>query len=60
MEFKGLTPEQQERAMACKTPEELAAFAKSEGMELTMEQLDAISGGWGCEEYVCDRVPHFS
>ena len=35
----------------CKTADELMEFAKSEGIELTDEQLDAISGGdhWeGC------------
>ena len=38
------------KAIACKSPEELIALAKAEGVKLTDEQLDAISGGWdSCE-----------
>ena len=50
MEFKDLTPEQKEKARACKTPEELFALAKEEGVELTEEQREAVSGGraWYC------------
>ena len=40
-----LTPEQMEKARACKSAEELMELAKSEGVELSREQLDAISGG---------------
>lgn len=41
-----------ERASACKTPEEILAFAQDEGLELTDEQLEAVAGGkdvngWG-------------
>lgn len=59
MKYDELTKDQQERAKACKTPEELLALAKSEGVELTDEQLESVAGGWGCESYVCDRGPHF-
>lgn len=59
MNYEDLTPEQQERAKACKSPEELIALAQSEGVTLTDEELDGISGGWGCKSYVCDRQPHF-
>lgn len=45
MKYENLTPEQQEKARACKTPEDMLALAKSEGYELTDEQLDEISGG---------------
>jgi sugar phosphate isomerase/epimerase len=45
MEFDDLTDEQKARAMACKTAEELVALAKAEGVELSVEQLDAIAGG---------------
>ena len=49
MKFEDLTPEQQEKAKACKGPEEMLALAKEEGMELSEEELDAISGGdWNC------------
>ena len=45
MNFEDLTPEQQEKAKACKTAEELIALAKEEGIELTDEQLEDMSGG---------------
>lgn len=53
MEFEDLTPEQREKAKACKTPEEILEFAKEEGLELSDEQLDGIAGGqhWACH---CD------
>ena len=43
--FNELTPEQMEKARACKNPDDLVELAKSEGIELTDEQLDAIAGG---------------
>ena len=43
--LKGLTPEQVEKARACKNQEELLKLAKSEGIELNEEQLAAVSGG---------------
>ena len=45
--LEGLTKEQIEKASQCKNPEELLALAKEEGVELTEEQLNAISGGCG-------------
>ena len=48
--LKGLTEEQIERASQCKNQEELLAIAEKEGIKLTDEQLEAISGG-GCEEF---------
>ena len=45
--LKGLTPEQQEKAIKCQTTDELLSFAAEEGLELTEEQLEAVSGG-GC------------
>ena len=49
VDFKDLTPEQQEKARACKTPEDVLALAKAEGYELSDEDLEAVSGGieWG-------------
>ena len=52
MDFKNLAPELAEKAKACKTPEEVLALAKSEGVELTDEQLDGIAAG-GFWDY-CD------
>ena len=49
MDFENLkNPELQEKLKACETPDELVALVKEEGMELTDEQIEAISGGWGC------------
>ncbi len=44
---KNLTDEQKEKVRAAKSPEELFALAKEEGMDLTDEELEAISGGSG-------------
>ena len=42
-----LTDEQKEKAKACKTVEELLAFAGKEGIELPDEMLDAAAP-FGC------------
>ena len=47
--FKGLTKEQIEKAKNCKDMTELMKLAKEEGIELTDEQLEAVSGG-GCSQ----------
>lgn len=49
MEFSDLTQEQMDKVEACKTQEELLELAKAEGIELTDEDLDKVSGGstWG-------------
>jgi len=57
VDFENLTPEQIEKAKACKTVEELIALAKAEGVELSEEQLESLSGGvagWG----VSDTCPN--
>ena len=43
--LKGLSDEQIAKAKACKSSDELLALAKKEGIELTNEQLEAVSGG---------------
>ena len=43
--WESLTEEQKEKAKTCKTAEELARLAASEGIELPDEALDAASGG---------------
>lgn len=49
MEFDDLTEEQKAKVKACKTPEELTAVAQEGGFELSLDQLDEISGGgWSC------------
>ncbi len=45
--LEGLTEEQIVKAKNCQSPEELLKLAKEEGIELTSEQLSAVSGG-GC------------
>ena len=49
--FKGLTEEQIAKVKACKSQEEMLQLAKAEGIELTSEQLEAVSGGF------CDSSP---
>lgn len=46
--LKGLSEEQIAKLKECKSQEELLAVAKEEGVELTDEQLDAVSGGTSC------------
>ena len=43
--LKGLTEEQIQKVKACKSQEEILKLAKEEGIELTDEQLEAVSGG---------------
>ena len=45
--LKGLTEEQIKKVEACKSADEIINLAKSEGVELTDEQLEVVSGG-GC------------
>lgn len=46
--LKGLIEEQIAKVKACKSQEEMLALAKQEGIELTDEQLEAVSGGSAC------------
>lgn len=46
--LKGLTEEQIAKVKACKNQEEILRLAKEEGVELTDEQLEVISGGSIC------------
>ncbi|MBR4685290.1 hypothetical protein PED39_02120 [Methanomassiliicoccales archaeon LGM-RCC1] len=61
--LKGLTEEQLELAKKCESTEELLALAKAEGVELTDEQMAAVTGSCdtrvlpvcpkcGCTEYI--------
>ena len=43
--LKGLTEEQIKKVEECKSSEEILALAKSEGVQLSDEQLEAVSGG---------------
>ena len=53
----GLTPEQIEKVKACKGQEELLKLAKKEGIELTSEQLEAVSGGCSTDEKKDEKYP---
>ena len=46
--LKGLTEEQIAKVRACRDSHDLLQLAKDEGVELTDEQLKAVSGG--CSE----------
>ena len=54
----------QERLKSASTAEELVALAREEGMELTDDQLESLSGGedWICDGNVCDgyNCMHFT
>ena len=53
MNLQDLTPEQKEKALACKTPDELLALAREEGYDISDEELRSIAGGsgWGkCDD----------
>ena len=45
--LKGLTEEQIAKVNECNSAEEILALAKEEGVQLSDEQLEAVSGG-GC------------
>ena len=49
--LKGLSEEQIAKIKACKSQEEMLELAKQEGIELTDEQLEAVSGG-SCDNTV--------
>ena len=59
MSHENLSPEQQERARACESPEELAALAEEEGLELSDAMLEGVAGGGfdpsNCKKYHCIR-----
>ena len=58
--YEKLSEEMKAKAANCKTDDELVTLAKSEGIELTDDQLDAISGGsfWTCDEDSCNYGHH--
>ena len=55
--LKGLSEEQIAKIKACKTQEEMLALAKEEGIELTDEQLEAVSGGCTAPEIKPEVCP---
>ena len=57
MRPEDLTPEQREKALACTSLEELMDLAKEEGLDLSDDEIEGITGGgWLCPEYQhCDE-----
>ena len=53
-------PEFQEKLKTCKSADELIALAKKEGVELTDEQIDAVSGGVEWYEWEGTDCRHFN
>ena len=45
-------PELQEKLKGCETPEDVFELVKAEGVDLTPEQLQAISGGSWLSDFV--------
>ena len=56
MNFNDLSPELREKAMACKTREELEALCKEEGFEITDELIEGVAGGVACPIHGCDEL----
>ncbi len=53
--LKGLTEEQISKLKDCKSSEEVLKVAKNEGIELTDEQLEAVSGGNCLNDISCPK-----
>lgn len=63
MEFDEISQELKDRAKACKTPEELLALARDEGITLSDAELEQVAGGRGkwaheqCSDFVRQGKP---
>lgn len=57
MDLSNMSEELMNEARACKTPEELLNLAKREGVELSDEEIQGITGGqdW-CGPFGCTKV----
>ncbi len=57
MDLNNISEQVMDEARKCKTPEELLELAKREGIELSDEVLEGVSGGqdW-CGPYGCTKV----
>lgn len=53
--LKGLNDEQIAKIKACNNQEEVLKMAKEEGIELTSEQLEAVSGGNCFNDVACPK-----
>ncbi len=53
-----MTPEQLEEAKALQTPEEMLAYARDNGIDLTDEEMDVVAGGgnfWTIDKSKCPK-----
>ena len=59
MKLEDLSPELQEKAKACKTPEDMIKLAEEAGLELSDDELASISGGvsWDCISDCPEHMP---
>ena len=53
MSFEDISPEIKEKALACKSADELVELAKTMGVQLSDEELEAVSGGGSWEDLNC-------
>ena len=56
MSFDDLSAETKAKLLECKSPEDVLELAKSEGIDLTDEQIEGISGGDTWDPYPCPSV----
>ena len=57
--FAELPDDVKEKAKACESLEEVMQLAKDSMIDLSDEEVEAISGGWsggGCEKDVCKKL----
>ena len=55
MKLNELSYELKAKARQCESTDELVALAQKEGVELDLDQLDQVSGGWEDNEDNCSR-----
>ena len=56
MNFDDLSAETKAKLLECKSPEDVLELARSEGIDLTDEQIEGISGGDTWDPYPCPSV----
>ena len=54
--YDNLSEDLKEKVANCKTGEDLVTLAQSEGIALTDDQLDTISGGWNWADWSCGEL----
>ncbi len=52
MRTQDMTPEQIEEAKKLATPEQMLAYARDNGIDLTDDEMDSIAGGYGSGEAI--------